>query len=1570
MKQLSKQEVRRRKVIAECDNGGGKHNEEAGLFALFDAREDFVRSHEATYRCDILWNLRGHIPVLESYRERAATDNQRPTIPGLLLSYLGIASFLPITRGPEANHRLALRYPVQSQLLSKVHSQEALTATSSRSTVTRGPKPTLRAPCARPQPIRVIDTRPAAISRPVLSLNFPPTISTSPFYHLYIRPPRSFPFSTSYNHSSTVHPTFKLSCRQNISLRLKNSSSEHHLMFSFLTLVLSSRVRMSSKQNPFMSKGSKKRPAADEVLLGKRQKRFKMGTNIKGGHAPSFKPITVDLDEEDQMIVDMKQQGYKDEDIRDRLIEKGFTCYEARSVACRWMRIRKKTQEYEEKLLDEELTDWHLGEDEMLEEAYEIADKKFQIELEKLEQKRWTWTAQNLNKRLPRERFSAKACRQRHEARRNGTARCPPEIDPDPEGRQREREERIAAYKLRKEEEAKRDAIEAEEKKRSKKDNTAEKIAARQRKEAQAALKAQKKKDAVEYRQSLVEAVTLAKQRKQNALNAAREERIYNERKHRFFNRLHKQLKKEVAALLRKKERNNGVTPEPEDTEVVHPPKSRYTYKNTAEQIRNENISATEAAINARSHEFIGVVEPVATAAVDTQPMPITTPSDSNRRESWQPAIATDGFSEEPRSWCTIDELHNILRARGMLLNRMKENKAIIISRLNNEDKTTDIEQLRDLLKARHEDSNGTKTELVRRLAISDAKSSRKYQNLRTNRPLDENGNRIKVTMPAKPAVSKAATRYNARDVTIKEGKAVVNTQTPATKKRASTRKTPAKAAAKNPSNKAKGTSASKKFIPDDDEGDNEESGILHEPTEDDMKDIGTHDLQIQTHGEKEPSWNRSRGITTFQWSAAKLSKSIIESFVTLLTSFGPFANVPAGFPRDIVGAPAFFITSDLGLPRIPHSTHKGMRQSSSVWYSGRLRGLEGGYLKGLGRSHSLSIFNSVFEYIFTYVIMVHLRTDIGATNPNAPLHPEENSTYAKELTCDVLIVGAGFGGVYLLHKLRDEVALNVKIFEAANELGGVWRWNCYPGARVDTQVPIYEYSIEKVWKDWTWTQKYPDFNELRDYFIHVENTLDIKKDVSFNTRVIGSQFDNESKMWTVKTEDGRTAKCKYLINAIGFAAKRHFPDWNGLTDFKGELHHSSFWPDEGVDVKGKRVAVIGTGSTGIQIAQETAKDAASVTVFQRTPNLCLPMRQRDLTKEEQQNAKGEYPEIYRNRLTTFAGFSYDFVEKNTFDDNEEQRQKFYEELWEEGGFKFWLANYKDLLFDSKANDQAYNFWAKKTRARIADPRKRDILAPLKAPHAWGTKRPSLEQNFYELMDRAENDVVNVRETPITEFTETGIVTSDGKLREFDIIALATGFDSVTGGMKNMGLKDTEGKDLGERWKNGTWTYLGMTCNGFPNMFFLYGAQGPTAFSNGPTCVEVQGDWIVDAIATLQKTGKQTIEPTKDAETSWHKLVTELSDKTLFPGTESWYMGANIPGKPREQLNFPGGFPMWSIPMLRILRCNPRNNRFGSHGDVLCQMKNQEALNANAMHGSLSLPDEELDTLFLGSILR
>ena len=329
---------------------------------------------------------------------------------------------------------------------------------------------------------------------------------------------------------------------------------------------------------------------------------------------------------------------------------------------------------------------------------------------------------------------------------------------------------------------------------------------------------------------------------------------------------------------------------------------------------------------------------------------------------------------------------------------------------------------------------------------------------------------------------------------------------------------------------------------------------------------------------------------------------------------------------------------------------------------------------------------------------------------------------------------------------------------------------------------------------------------------------MDIKKDVAFDTRVVGAQFDKPSGKWKVQTEDGRAATAKYLLVATGFAAKRHFPDWMGMDRFKGEIHHSSFWPDSGVEMKGKKVAVVGTGSTGIQLAQEAAREGASVSVFQRTPNLCLPMQQDTLTAEEQNKRKesGEYDDFFKHRMTTFAGFQYTWSEKNTFDDSPEERETFYEERWRNGGFEFWLANYKDLLFDKEANNAAYNFWAKKTRARITDPAKRDILAPLKAPHAFGTKRPSLEQNFYELMDRPENDVIDIKKTPIVEVTETGIKTDDGKVREFDVIALCAGFDAVTGGMKSMGLKDVDGVDLGEKWKNGTFSFLGMTTSGFP----------------------------------------------------------------------------------------------------------------------------------------------------------
>ena len=471
----------------------------------------------------------------------------------------------------------------------------------------------------------------------------------------------------------------------------------------------------------------------------------------------------------------------------------------------------------------------------------------------------------------------------------------------------------------------------------------------------------------------------------------------------------------------------------------------------------------------------------------------------------------------------------------------------------------------------------------------------------------------------------------------------------------------------------------------------------------------------------------------------------------------------------------------------------------------------------------------------------------------------------------------------------------------------------------MDSPVPVYEYSIPEVYKDWYWTQKYPAWPELRQYFDHVDKVLDIKKDVLFDTKVVAAEHDEASGMWKVQTEDGRTATARIFIVAAGFAAKRSFPEWKGLESFKGEVHHSSFWPQNGVDVKGKRVGVVGTGSTGIQIAQETAHDdIKSLTVFQRTPNLALPMGQKPLNKGDQD--KSTYPDFFKYRMTTFAGFPFDFRQEDTSADNAADRDAFYEKLWAAGGFNFWLATYQDMLFSKEANQHAYDFWAKKVRARIMDPAKREILAPLEAPHPFGVKRPSLEQDFYEMMNKPNVTVVDIKKTPVIEVKSNGILTEDGTFHELDVLALATGFDSVTGGMKNMGLKSTKGQQLSELWAEGTWSYLGMTIADYPNMFFLYGPQGPTAFSNGPSCVEAQAEWIVDAIAKMKEEGLKSVNATKEAEEEWRKQVQELSDKSLFPVADSWYMGANIPGKPREQLNYAGGIPKYEEEIRRSLK--------------------------------------------------
>ncbi|KAL3420368.1 steroid monooxygenase (HK97 family phage prohead protease) [Phlyctema vagabunda] len=472
-------------------------------------------------------------------------------------------------------------------------------------------------------------------------------------------------------------------------------------------------------------------------------------------------------------------------------------------------------------------------------------------------------------------------------------------------------------------------------------------------------------------------------------------------------------------------------------------------------------------------------------------------------------------------------------------------------------------------------------------------------------------------------------------------------------------------------------------------------------------------------------------------------------------------------------------------------------------------------------------------------------------------------------------------------------------------------RFNCYPGARVDSETPLYQLNIPEVYETWTFSTNYPEWKEIQAYFDHVDKVLGLRKDTAFETVVVSAVFDEKVGRWTVKTADGRTATAKFFIGAAGFAAKRYVPEYKGLDKFKGTIHHSSFWPAEDVDVQGKKVIVVGTGASGVQISQEWGPKVKEMNVFMRTPNLALPMRRRPMSVEEQKALLPSYPAIFELREHCFAGWLYEWVERNTFDDSPEEREAVFESLWKRGGFAFWLGNYKDSLFNGLANREAYNFWAKKQRQRITNPVKRDLLCPLEPPHPFGVKRPCLEQNFYEVLDQDNVNIVDISAASgnsILEFTETGIKTTDGKHYEADVIALATGFETANGSLPNMGLQSIHGTTLEEDWKASTTAYLGVTISGYPNFFYTYGPQAPGLLANGPTAVEVQGRWIRDCIQMITRQGLKYINPEKQAELGWKDRVNAVGATSLFPEVKSsTYMGGNVPGRAREMVFYGDG---------------------------------------------------------------
>lgn len=509
----------------------------------------------------------------------------------------------------------------------------------------------------------------------------------------------------------------------------------------------------------------------------------------------------------------------------------------------------------------------------------------------------------------------------------------------------------------------------------------------------------------------------------------------------------------------------------------------------------------------------------------------------------------------------------------------------------------------------------------------------------------------------------------------------------------------------------------------------------------------------------------------------------------------------------------------------------------------------------------------------------------------------------------DVIIIGAGFSGVYQLHRFR-QLGYSVRLLDAAADLGGIWYWNCYPGARVDTHIPIYEFSDEALWKDWNWTQRFPGWEELRRYFNHVDSKWNLRKDCQFNSWVTAANFDEAENKWTLQINGKPPLRARFVIMATGSSSPPYTPKIDGLESFAGVKHHTALWPQEGVDVTGKRVAIIGTGASGVQVVQEMAKLAKHLTVFQRTPNVSLPMKQVQYDVATQTAMKKDYPARFEKRRETFAGFDFDMIMKSSQEVSKEERTKTWDELWNNGGFAFWLGNYYDIFFDKDVNHAAYEYWRDKVRARVKDPRIAALLAPTEPIDPFGTKRCSLENGYYEVFNQENVTLVDMRATPIKRITPTGVVTEAGEY-EVDVLVLATGFDAVSGAVTHMDITGAGGAKIKDYWKDGLRTHLGLTAAGFPNFFFLYGPQSPTAFWNGPSSAEHQGEILVQLIEHLRHNGYSRCESTTQADAAWAQLIDDIVQKSLFPLAKSWYMGDNIPGKKRESLNFTGGVPLY-----------------------------------------------------------
>jgi cyclohexanone monooxygenase len=509
-----------------------------------------------------------------------------------------------------------------------------------------------------------------------------------------------------------------------------------------------------------------------------------------------------------------------------------------------------------------------------------------------------------------------------------------------------------------------------------------------------------------------------------------------------------------------------------------------------------------------------------------------------------------------------------------------------------------------------------------------------------------------------------------------------------------------------------------------------------------------------------------------------------------------------------------------------------------------------------------------------------------------------ENTEY------DAVIVGAGFAGLYMLHRLR-EAGFSAVIVDRAAGVGGTWYWNRYPGARCDVESLVYSYSFSsELEQAWNWTERYPTQPEILRYANHVADRFDLRRDIRFETGVTSAKWDDAGQRWSVSTTTGDTVDARYYIMATGCLSHSKLPEVNGIETFAGATYHTGHWPHEGVDFTGKRVAVIGTGSSAIQSIPVLAEQASQLTVFQRTPNFSLPAHNRPLRDGEQDSMKVDYPAHREAARTSGFGIPVDEPTQSALAVSAEERHRRYEAGWEAGSLVGMLLSFDDLITDKAANDTACEFIRDKIRETVDDPQVAEDLCPF--DHPMGTKRPCLDTNYYATFNRDDVELVNLRRTPIAEVTEKGIRTEQAEF-EFDAIVFATGFDAMTGALVAVDIEGREGVTLKQKWTHGPRTYLGLMVAGFPNLFTITGPTSPSVFSNMMVSIEQHVDWIGDCMTHMREAGKTVIEATVEAEDDWLTHNTEAGDATLFPLANSWYMGSNVPGKTRVLMPYIGG---------------------------------------------------------------